>query len=212
MLKPLLLTVLALGLATLPGTGSAATARPPAAQRIIATPIALPPAAYLDGVGHVFQTLNNCGPASILAVLQHYGINAGTQAELSRTLKPGKFMTTQVIAPFLAQFGLSAPTYKQGSIGNLRPFIASGIPVIILQYLNGPGSVPHFRVVRGYDDAAQRIYMSDSMYGANVSLSYEEFNQLWTVYGNEFIPVFPSTLDTLLPAMVAGTAYRTRLQ
>lgn len=212
--KHLLAALLLIGSGLLPAAQASAPVRtsPPAAQRIVATPITLPQSAYLQGVGHVYQTLNNCGPASLLAILQHYGVNAGTQAELGRQLKPGKFMTTGVIAPYLAQFGLAAPIYRQGSIGNIRPFIASGIPVLILQYLNGPGSVPHFRVVRGYDDASQRIYMSDSIYGPNVYLSYTDFNKLWTVYNNEFIPVYPTSLSPLLPNMVAGTAYRTNLQ
>lgn len=189
---------------------SAASTKPAAAPgSIIATPIALPSGAYLSNVGHVFQTLNNCGPASLIAVLQHYGLSAPSQADLGRALKPGKYMTTDVIAPYLKQYGLSAPIFRSGHLSNIKPFIASGIPVIILQYLNGPGSVPHFRVVRGYDDKTQRVYLSDSMYGANVYLTYTEFNALWKVYDNQFIPVYPSTLDSLLPSLVRGTAYQT---
>ena len=115
-------------------------------------------------------------------------------------------------APFLARYGLAAPIYRQGRIEHLRPLIASGIPVIILQYLNGPGTVPHFRVVRGYDDASQRVYLSDSIYGPNVYLSYRDFNALWSVYNNEFIPVLPSNLTSLLPSMLTGTPYRTAAQ
>lgn len=207
-----LLLLLALALAG--GGASAATPRaaPTAQVNIIATPFTLPSSAYLTGVGHVWQTLNNCGPASLIAVLSHYGVQAPSQAALQKELKPGKYMTTGVIAPFLARYGLAAPIYRQGSIEHLRPLIASGIPVIILQYLNGPGTVPHFRVVRGYDDASQRVYLSDSIYGPNVYLSYRDFNALWSVYNNEFIPVLPSNLTSLLPSMLTGTPYRTAAQ
>ena len=149
-------------------------------------------AAYLAGVGWVAQTLNNCGPASVIAATSAYGI-AFDQRELAKILKakPTGYMTADVIDPFLRPYGLRAQRYKEGDIWHIKRLIDQGIPVIVLQYLDRVGGIPHFRTVRGYDDAAQVIWFSDSMYGANSYLSYQDFDRLWNIYNREFIPIFP---------------------
>ncbi|MDR6218464.1 C39 family peptidase [Deinococcus soli (ex Cha et al. 2016)] len=208
MIRALALTVaVTFAAGALAAPASTAVKATPATQRTsgggtATTPI--PPAAYLQSVGWVKQTYNNCGPASIIAALENYGLTAN-QAAVARQLRPnGGYMTADVIDPFLRSYGLSAQRYKNGSIQALRPLIASGIPVIVLQWLDREGGIPHFRVVRGYDDRTQTIYLSDSIYGPNVYLSYTDFERLWGVYRNEMIPVFPTGMTDWVNELVAG--------
>lgn len=148
-------------------------------------------ALYLPNLSYVAQTYNNCGPASIVSVLGYYGINASQDA-LRQVLRPnGGYMTAGVIDPFLKPYGLRATRFKGGNIEHLRRLIEQGIPVIVLQWLDRVGGIPHFRVVRGYDDKAQVMWLSDPIYGPNVYVNYADFERLWGVYGQEFIPVYP---------------------
>lgn len=159
----------------------------------------LPASAYLGSVGFSPQTYNNCGPASVSAVLSAYGLQVSQQT-IASAIKPGSgYMTSEVIAPFLAQYGLQAVRYKQGTLNHIRALLASGIPVIMLQWLNTPGRIPHFRVARGYDDRAGVMWFSDPYYGANTYVSYTDFERLWgTLYQREFIPVVPQGRTDLI--------------
>lgn len=152
---------------------------------------ARPASAYLPGLAHSAQSYNNCGPAALSSVLGYYGI-ALDQDTLRRTLRPnGGYMTAGVIPPFLARLGLQATRFKNGRAEHLKALVAVGVPVVVLQWLNRPGGIPHFRVVRGYDDKAGVFWLDDPLYGANVYVSYADFDRLWGVYGQEFIPVYP---------------------
>jgi uncharacterized protein len=172
-------------------TGAPAT-RTAQRQAAPASP-ALPRAVQLGGLNFVYQTYNNCGPAALVSVLGAYGLRAD-QAALAAELRPnGGYMTTEVIDPFLKPLGLRATRFRSGQLSHLRALLSAGYPVLVLQWLNAPGGVPHFRVVRGFDDASRRIFLSDPIYGPNVYLSYADFDRLWNVYGQEFIPVYPAS-------------------
>ncbi|WP_045233519.1 C39 family peptidase [Deinococcus pimensis] len=176
MTSPLRLLSLVLGLVVLSSAGETASR---------------PASAYLPGVGYVAQTYNNCGPASIVSVLDYYGFKK-SQDEVRLVLRPnGGYMKADVIDPYLRPFGLRATRFKNGSAEHLRRLVAQGVPVIVLQWLDRVGGIPHFRVVRGYDDKSGVFWISDPIYGANVYLRYEDFDTLWGVYGQEFIPVYP---------------------
>ena len=169
----------------------------------LACPVASARAVQLTGLGFVYQTYNNCGPAALVSVLGHYGLRAD-QTALATLLRPsGGYMTASVIDPFLKPLGLRATRFRSGQLGHLRALISAGYPVLVLQWLNGVGAAPHFRVVRGFDDASQRIFLSDPLYGPDVYLSYADFARLWGVYGQEFIPVYPA-MDAAKVARLLG--------
>ena len=153
-------------------------------------PAAHPVSAYLPTVGHVHQTYNNCGPASIVSVLSYYGLQV-SQASVAQVLRPnGGYMLAGVIPPFVERYGLKATRFKNGSLENIRQLTAAGIPVIVLQWMNRVGGIPHFRVVRGYDDRAGLVWLSDPIYGPNVYVHYADFESLWSLAGQEFVPVY----------------------
>lgn len=152
---------------------------------------ARPTSAYLPGLTHVPQTYNNCGPAALVSVLGYYGFRTD-QADLARILRPaGGYMTSDVIDPYLKRYGLRATRFRGGQAEHVRLLVAQGVPVMVLQWLDRIGGIPHFRVVRGYDDQKGVFWLDDPLYGANVYLSYAQFERLWGVYGQEFIPIYP---------------------
>lgn len=151
-----------------------------------------PASAYLPNVGFTYQTLNNCGPAAIAAALQQYGVRV-TQATWQRDLRPdGKNMHLPAAQHLLERLGFQAPVLRGGTIEDIKRLIAQGIPVIVLQFHQEVGKVPHFRVVRGYDDAAGHLIMSDSLSGPNVALTERDFDVLWNTQGRQYMPVRPA--------------------
>ncbi|MGI8748184.1 MAG: C39 family peptidase, partial [Deinococcus sp.] len=121
------------------------------------------------------------------------------QAEVARILRPaGGYMPSGVIPPFVQRYGLKATRFRGGTLEYLRQLTAAGVPVIVLQWLRGGSTVPHFRVVRGYDDRSGLVWLSDPVYGPNVYVGYAQFQQLWNLSGQEFIPVYaPSQTATV---------------
>jgi len=135
------------------------------------------------------QTMNNCGPASVAAALQHYGVEV-SQSTFQKQLRPdGKNMHFPAAHEMLEGLGFSAPVPPRSTGADVKRFVAQGIPVIVLQYHSVLGKVPHFRVVRGYDDAQGYLVMSDSLSGANVALTEHDFELLWTTQGRQYMPV-----------------------
>jgi hypothetical protein len=77
---------------------------------------------------------------------------------------------------------------SSGGIDALKPLIDAGYPIIVLQWEFPLGSDPnwgHFRVVTGYDDATQTIYVDDPNPNPS-SYTYDEFNDLWSFSSNRW--------------------------
>lgn len=153
---------------------------------------ARPSSVYLKDVGFEYQTRNNCGPASVAAVLQYYGMEA-SQGTWQKELRPdGGNMHLPEAQKVLERLGFDAPILRGGTVEDVKRFVAQGIPVIVLQYHQEVGKVPHFRVVRGYDDQGGYLIMSDSLSGANVALTEHDFDVLFNTQGRQYMPVRPS--------------------
>jgi len=80
--------------------------------------------------------------------------------------------------------GYAAFEYQLTTIAQLTSLIDAGYPVGVLQWNNLTHNWGHFRVVVGYDDAAQTITVHDplpSLFppGQNNVYSYADFNDLW---------------------------------
>lgn len=150
-----------------------------------------PASAYLPEVGFGYQTLNNCGPAAVAAALNAYGIEADQRTWQARLRPTGSNMYTEDAGALLTELGFEAPALRGGTIENVKRHVADGHPVIVLQYHSVLGKTPHFRVVRGYDDAQGILIMSDSLSGPNVALTEHDFDLLWNTQGRQYLPVEP---------------------
>ncbi|AWN23601.1 hypothetical protein DKM44_10475 [Deinococcus irradiatisoli] len=153
---------------------------------------ALPLRTYLKGLAFDFQTYNNCGPSALSSVLGFYKVRL-SQSVIQQTTRQGsEYMQVSAIAPELAKFGLHTRTIRGGQIRQVKKLLALGIPVIVLQWYDRPGHINHFRVVRGYDDQAGVMWVSDSMIGPVAYLSYRDFDELWNTQGRQMFPVYPA--------------------
>ncbi|QFP78169.1 LysM peptidoglycan-binding domain-containing protein [Deinococcus sp. AJ005] len=163
---------------------------------------ALPIRTYLPGLGFSLQTYNNCGPSALSSVLGFYKVQIG-QNIIQRTARPdGGYMQISAIAPELQKFKLRTLTVRGGHLSQIKRLLALGIPVIVLQWYERPGEVPHFRVVRGYDEQAGLVWVSDSMVGPLAYLSYHSFNALWNTQSRQMFPVYPEGYDKLVRRLV----------
>ncbi len=157
---------------------------------------ALPLRTYLRGLAFDFQTYNNCGPSALSAVLGFYKVRL-SQSVIQQTTREGSgYMQVSAIAPELAKFGLRTKTIRGGQIRQVKKLLALGIPVIVLQWFDRPGHINHFRVVRGYDDHAGVMWVSDSMVGPVSYLSYRDFDELWNTQGRQMFPVYPASYES----------------
>lgn len=139
----------------------------------------------------VRQTYNNCGPASLQMLLAFYGVSLGQDVIGAHTkVNPRAYMLSSVIDPFLQPFGLRATRFRNGNVNHVRQLVGNGVPVLAIQWLDERSQIPHFRVVRGFDDARGVFLVNDPAYG-NLTISYAEFQRLWNLYGQEFVAVYP---------------------
>ncbi|WP_019586571.1 LysM peptidoglycan-binding domain-containing protein [Deinococcus apachensis] len=150
-----------------------------------------PPSVYLQDVGFAYQTRNNCGPAAIAAALRHYGVQAD-QTTWQGELRPGgRNMRFPDAQRLLRDLGFEAPVLTGGTVEDIKRQVAQGFPVVVLQFHSVLGQTPHFRVVRGYDDAQGILIMSDSLSGPNVALTEHDFDLLWNTQGRQYLVVRP---------------------
>ncbi len=209
----------ALALALPPATAPPQADPPPAAVPLQSAPVddspPLPRKAALPGrMPFMWQTLNNCGPSSIVMSLGYYGIET-SQDQIQREVEdnPNRVIPTQVlarsggfahmtgpwdlIAPIRGR-GLEAKQRWGGDIRVVRRLIASGFPVIVFQWLEPGASVRHFRIVRGYDDDLGVIYTNDSYLGQNRPIPYGEFMSTWRFSNRWYMPVYRKSEEEAL--------------
>jgi tetratricopeptide (TPR) repeat protein len=144
---------------------------------------------------HMFQTFNNCGPATYSMVLSYLGIDE-PQSVLGDELRPyqnakgdndDKSVTLTEIAEHSKKFKL-IPYYRpNGTTDKLKLFISNGMPVVLRTWLNDHDDIGHFIIVRGYDDSTQMLTFDDSYYGKNRQVSYSKMNSLWQPFNYEYM-------------------------
>ncbi len=164
--------------------------------------------AELATMDHVWQTWNNCGPASVVMALSTLGLDV-PQEEARLALRGEDIrrgMPAQNVDPWLrARSGLRAVARTNGTQDQVKRFIANGFPMIVTQWLDDPPSrIAHYRVVRGYDDARAVFYVNDPMRGANVALTYEWFVENWKPFGYRYLVVYRPEDEARVKALVGG--------
>lgn len=160
---------------------------------------------------HVFQTFNNCGPASLSMLLSYFNINI-SQQELGHKLRPyqnskGNNDDKSVILPELSKeaqnYNLISFYRPNGSIELIKTFIANDIPVLTRTWLKLNEDIGHYRVIRGYDDETSEIIQDDSLQGRDLRYSYNEFLKLWQGFNYEYVVVAPQELEKVVQEILA---------
>ncbi len=191
-------------------------------QRVVSsvtpTAIPLPDAVTIPTTYHVYETFNNCGPASLSMALSYFGIEK-SQQELGAALRPyqnpkgdndDKSVTLDELADKAEEFGLMALHRPNGSVDMVKEFIAAGIPVIARTRLKKDDDIGHYRIIKGYDDGVQSFIQDDSFQGKNLQFTYTEFSELWSTFGNEYLVIFPKEKEATVKRIM-GSQWDERL-
>lgn len=173
------------------------SARPSPAPSLPPTPAPLPSAHMVTGGTQVFQTFNNCGPASLSMALSYYDIQV-SQKEIGDRLRPwqnaqgdndDKSVTLEELAGEAERYGLAAYYRPAGNSEMVKRFISLGLPVITRTWLKVNDDIGHYRVVKGYDENG--IVQDDSLQGKDLRYSWQEFDAIWSKFNYEYVVLVP---------------------
>ena len=171
-------------------------APPGPTQAARSTPASLDTAdVLLTGFRHVYQTWNNCGPATLSMNLSFYGWPGG-QADAADFLKPDredKNVSPDQMVAFAQSAGFEALARMNGSISKIRQFLEAGVPIIVEKGFEpnpDDGWEGHYELIVGYDDARQEFIAMDSYTGPNQSVPYRQLDWYWSHFNRTYIVVF----------------------
>lgn len=159
---------------------------------------------------HVYQTFNNCGPATLSMILSWWG-RPVSQDELGDKMRPyqvasgdndDKTIFTYEFVDWAEKYGYEAVGRVNGDINLLKTFTANGIPVIVKTWLHPNEDIGHFRIVTGFDEDKQVIIQDDSYEGPNRRISYFDFLSMWQPFNYDYIIVYPSEKAELVEAII----------
>ncbi len=196
-----------------PAMPQASVALPPLAPRPIASKPEpaldvrdAQPSGYFGAMKHVWQSLNNCGPAAVVMGLSTLGIDV--DQETARIVLRGenvlRGMGPQGVPAFVSQWGLRAIWRNNGTNALIKQLVSNGFAPMVTQWMQDPkvSRISHWRVVRGYDDDAGVFYANDSMLGNGVALGYQRFSDNWQAFSYRYMVIYRPEDEAKLRAIV----------
>ena len=184
-----------------PSTTATATAVPPTATPS-PTPTSPPPAsAHIDGLRIIAQTFNNCGPANLTMVLNHFGQD-DSQADVGSVVKPihedANVSPWELAAYTNDHTPLTAEYFAGGDLDLLKRLIAAGFPVVVEKgYLPSErlGWMGHYLTLIGYDENRQTFTALDSYLGpwdsSGLEITYDELLTFWQQFNYTYLVIYP---------------------
>jgi hypothetical protein len=186
---------------------AAAPAAAPAAS--LPTPKEAPASAVFNDMKHVWQSLNNCGPAAVVMALSAMGVDVNQEtARLAlRGTNVNRGMGPQGVGPWVKDnFDLRSTWRNNGTNALIKRLIANGFVPMVTQWMQDPtiSRVAHWRTVRGYDDARGVFYVNDSMLGNMVPLTYDWFGRNWQSFAYRYMVIYRPEEEALLKAVIGA--------
>ena len=193
---------------------AAALEAPAAAAPVAVAPVApapqpkaAPAAMAFDQMKHVWQSLNNCGPASVVMALSTMGVDVSQEfarVPLRGTNVASGMGPQRVDGWVKDNFGLRSVWRNNGTNDLMRRLVANGFAPMVTQWMQDPTitRIAHWRVVRGYDDAKATFYVNDPMLGNFVPLSYSWFAKNWQSFSYRYMVIFDPKDEALLKTIV----------
>lgn len=170
-----------------------------------------PPTTYvIPSSGHVAQTFNNCGPATLSMVMSYFGKQV-SQDVLREEMRPfnnpqggvdDKSIFANEFVTHAQKNGFEALHRPNGDINLLKKLIANDIPVVLRTWLHPDEDMGHFRVVRGYDDSRNVLIQDDSYEGKDLEYSYDTFLSMWQPFNYGYIVVYPKEKAPVVEALL----------
>ena len=196
--------------------------RVPSTSTPVPTPTPTPPVRFtLSGLQHEHQGWNNCGPTTLAMALSYWGCSE-TQNHVAPVLKPDpedKNVSPWEMESYVRGLGLGAIVRVGGTIDGLKALVRAGFPVIAETWYvrDARDQLGHYRLVIGYDEAAQEFLTYDSLHGPDVTIGYQEMDELWRVFNRTYLVVYaPERWETLAavlgPDLDDGAMYERALE
>jgi tetratricopeptide (TPR) repeat protein len=185
---------------------------PSQTQAVRSTPADLQTAnVFLTGFNHIYQTWNNCGPATLSMNLSYYGIDV-TQAQAAQFLKPNvedKNVSPHELVAFAQSMGFNAIKRVNGSHQMLKSFLQAGIPVLIEKGFEPDatsGWEGHYELIIGHNDARSEFIAMDSYTGPNQSIPYDNLDWYWSHFNRTYIIVYTDAQADLVMNLLGADA------
>jgi tetratricopeptide (TPR) repeat protein len=171
------------------------------------TPDPIPSAVRLNGFQHIFQTWNNCGPATTAMVLSYFDYYVN-QADTAVFLKPNpedrNVSPYQIVNYVNEQTPYAAIDRTNGTLETVKRLTANGIPVVIELGIEPPGEYRwlgwygHYLLIVAYDDDLEQFWVYDSWFGTSETpmenatkdgriLTYADADRQWRQFNRNYI-------------------------
>lgn len=185
----------------------AATESARAPAEVLPTPKDAPASTVFDDMKHVWQSLNNCGPAAVVMALSTFGVDASQEVARLALRGPDvrRGMGPQPVDPWVKEnFGLRSVWRNDGTNDLMKRLIANGFVPVVTQWMQDPSisRIAHWRTLRGYDDAQGVFYVNDPMLGNMVALSYDWFGRNWQSFAYRYMVIYQPENEPLLRAVI----------
>jgi tetratricopeptide (TPR) repeat protein len=173
------------------------------------------PSVELTGLVHMWQTWNNCGPATLAMGLSYFECRIG-QADVAAGMRPDredKNVSPEELAAFARSQGFEALVRVNGDADRLQVLLSNDLPVVIETWVEEePGDgLGHYRLLTGYDDAAREWIAYDSYVSAGVDpnqpykgirLSYDEAARWWEVFNRVYVVIYRTETEPVVRSIV----------
>jgi tetratricopeptide (TPR) repeat protein len=196
------------------------TSTPSPTPTATATPTP-PISVTLTGLRHEHQGWNNCGPTTLAMALSYWGRDE-TQYDVAPVLKPDpedKNVSPWEMEAYTRGLGLGAIVRVGGTLERLKAMVRAGFPVIAETWYvrDARDQLGHYRLIVGYDDTAQEFLTYDSLHGPDITIGYQEMDELWRVFNRIYLIAYtPERWDSLAavlgPDLDDATMYERALE
>ncbi len=159
----------------------------------------LPTSWHLNGITHIYQGWNNCGPATLTMGLTYFGYS-DDQYKAAQWLKPNSedknVSPWQMLEYVNNQIGGSVYALERqgGTLDRLKELIANNFVVIIEEGYDPPGEnlgwMGHYLLISGYDDGTQNFTTQDSYKGPNMLYSYDHIAEYWEHFNYLYLVLY----------------------
>ncbi len=185
-------------------------AQPTANLEPTVTPMPVPSAFELDGMGLEYQSMNNCGPANLSMDLTYWGwptTQDVTKAGL-RTHKDDRNVMLSEMRDFVIEkTNLSALVRFGGTLETVKRLVSNGYPILLERGHTDAedGWMGHYSIVTAYDDAKRTVRIPDTLLGV-MSLGYDELMLDWAHFDGIYLVVYPPEREAEVLALLGSDA------
>jgi hypothetical protein len=150
----------------------------------------------LDGIRHVYQGWNNCGPATLSMQLSYFGFT-DTQQQIAAVVKPDpedKNVSPWQLVAYVQSRGFGALLRAGGTLERVRALLDAGYPVIVERGFvpdEHTGWVGHYQLLVGYSTPLQEFVAMDSYLGPNQATSDDALREEWKHFNYTYIVLYP---------------------